>query len=106
MPRQKKRFSEAEVVAFFEKLPNARLGPGYSEVDRAADFLEVFTTEQGQRVLAQIADMCQPHPTPADSDKPGKLAFKEGQRWVLGSLMMCFNTARKMPEQRTKPDAN
>ena len=106
MPRQKKRFSESEVVSFFERLPSTRLGPGYSEIDRAADFVQVFTTDQGQRVLAQIADMCNPHPTPADADKPGRLAFKEGQRFVLGGLMMCFNTHRRVPEIKDKPDGS
>jgi len=107
MSRRRKPFSEAEIVALFEALPAARLGPNYTEADRAADFIQTFTsTEHGQRVLAQISDLCNPHPMPSDADRPGRLAFKEGQRWVIGEIMRCFSLRRRVPEIKTKDDSN
>ncbi len=87
-------------------LPQARLGPNYDEKDRASDFLAVFVGEsngeQGQRVLAQIADFCTPIPSPMDADRPGLLAFKEGKRWVLGEIMRAFAVKSRVPKQETK----
>jgi len=91
-----------DVLDLFERLPQVRLGSEYTETDRAQDFLRVFTTDEGKRVLAQINDFCNPHASPSDSDKPGRLAFKEGQRWVLGEIMRCFISRRKMPEIEDK----
>lgn len=107
MSRQRKRFSEADIVALFETLPVARLGSEYTETDRAQDFIKTFTmNDEGKRVLAQISDLCNPNPAPSDADKPGRLAFKEGQRWVLGEIMRCFLTNRRVPKHETKDEAN
>lgn len=101
----KKRPSNVDQVReLFEALPRYKLGDEYTEEDRARDFISLFGTEIGQRVLSQIADFCNPHPTPADADKPGRLAFKEGQRWTLGQLMRCFVSGRKIPKIEEKAD--
>jgi len=106
MSRQRKRFSVDDVVALFEELPRAQISDDYTEADRAADFIQTFTTEQGRRVLSQVTDYCSPHPSPADADKPGRLAFKEGQRWVLGEIMRSFVTRRRIPEIQENPNVD
>lgn len=61
-----------------------------------AVFSENSTAEQGQRVMSQIADICDPMITAEDADKPGSLAYKAGMRRVLQELQRCFvvNEAR------------
>ena len=109
MSRQ--RLSSLEdIIALFEALPAAKLDENYTETDRARDFLSVFNgasnAETGRRVLAQIANICQPYPSPLEADKPGRLAFKEGQRWVLGEIMRCFTIRSRIPKQETKEVKN
>lgn len=104
MSRQRKRFSEADILALMEALPRVHLGTNYSEADRARDFIETFTTDAGHRVLAQITDYCSPAATPGDAEKPGRLAFKEGQRWVLAEIMRSFQSKPRIPEIQEKPN--
>ena len=87
-------FNESELVEFLEQLPRARLGANYTETDRAADFLAVFNGEsdsvRGQRVLAQIMDLCMPAPSPKIAESHGRLAFHEGMRWIGSQIMRSF----------------
>jgi len=106
LQKRSKEDNVDQIRELFERLPRLRVGTQYTEDDRARDFIGVFGTEQGQRVLAQVADFCNPHPTPLDADKPGRLAFKEGQRFVLGQLMRCFLTGRRVPEHEEKPNVD
>lgn len=80
------------------RLPRVRLGRAYTEIDRSREFLEVFGTEQGQRVLAQIMDFCNPPVNPTLADSPGKLAFREGQRWAGAQIMGAFVGRDKRPK--------
>lgn len=91
------------VLDLLEQLPRVRLGVGYTEIDRAADFIAVFGGERGKKVLAQIVDFCSPHPSPRDAEKPGLLAFKEGQRWVLAEVMRAFVPQSRVPVIERKP---
>ena len=101
-PTPSKLHGTEDVLELLERLPSVRLGTEYTETDRARDFLKVFTTEEGRRVLAQLNLFCNPNPNPSDSDKPGRLAFKEGQRWVLAEIMRCFVSQKKIPEIEDK----
>jgi hypothetical protein len=108
MPPSRKVSSAETVLALLEELPRVRLGPSYTEQDRAVDFIAVFAgssnKDQGQRVLAQINDFCSPAPNPMDADKPGLLAFKEGKRWVLGEIMRAFVPRAREPQVERKPE--
>lgn len=106
MFRRKPLSNADQVREIFEQLPRVKVGDEYTEDDRARDFITIFGSERGQRVLSQIADFCQPFPTPQDADRPGRLAFKEGQRFVLGQLMRCFATGRRMPTIEDKPNVD
>lgn len=106
MSRPKRLSSLEEIIAIFEALPTAKLGNNYTDEDRARDFLAVFTgqsgPDEGRRVLVQLVDFCSPNPSPLNADKPGLLAFKDGQRWVMGELMRCFVSRRRIPEIEEK----
>lgn len=89
-----------ELVAFLRSLAPVRLGDTYTEQDRAQDFMAVFngnsTAEQGQRVLFQIATICDPVRR-EDPDNHGALAYRAGMRRVMQEIQRCFvvNTARQ-----------
>lgn len=104
MFRRTSRSNVDQIRELFEQLPRVKLGDEYTEEDRARDFIALFGTERGQRVLAQITDFCQPFPTPNDADKAGRLAFKEGQRFVLLQLMRCFASGRRIPTIEDRPN--
>lgn len=93
-PKRRSAFAASDcdfVVALLESLPRTQIGlNGYSYEDRARDFIAVFNTEQGRRVLSQIAQICDPAPRLADADKPGTLAFKAGLRRVFAEIQLCF----------------
>ena len=99
--RQRKAAPVAEIdadplLALLEQLPRiwpTEDGP-YNYTDRARDFLQVFNTDQGRRVLAQIGQFCDQKPSRADTDKPGRLAFDAGKRWVLAAIQAAM-IARK-----------
>lgn len=84
------------VLSFLESLPRvfAHADGPYTYVDRARDFAAVFNgtsgMEQGRRVFAQIAQICDPTSAPADANQHGTLAFKAGARWVMAQISMCF----------------
>ena len=90
-PRWRK---QDDLIEFLETLPRVRVGPDYSESDRASDFIAVFSglsdSAQGGRVLAQIAQICDPVVMPEDADKAGTLAFKAGARYVFQRIQRCF----------------
>ena len=50
------------------------------------------TSDQGQRVLAQILDFCRPFDGERNADKPGVLAFNSGRRYVLGLITKAFDS--------------
>lgn len=77
----------------------------YSKVDRARDFITVFSGDQGQRVLAQIATFCRPPSHASNADRPGLLAFHDGQRSVLVQIMKCFDSETREVVTEEKPDA-
>ncbi len=85
-----------EILDILESLPRvvAREEGPYTFDDRARDFLAVFsgasTAEQGQRVLSQLHQICDPQARLDEADKPGTLAFKSGMRRVFNELMLCF----------------
>ena len=86
------------------ELPRVAVGlNGYSEEQRAADFMAVFNGEsnvdQGRRVYAQIADSLQPIANPKNADRPGMLAFQEGMRYALYFINRCMVVSRKAIEQ-------
>lgn len=101
------------VVDLLEQLPRIHAtneaGPnGYSFADRASDFLAVFsgnsTPEQGRRVLAQIAQICDPITKISDADLPGTLAFKAGQRRVMHEIMLCMVAREPVRVERKEPN--
>lgn len=80
-----------DLTEFLSQLPAVRVGAnGYTEADRAADFRAVFSTEQGSRVLSQIATLCDPAISLSDTDKLGRLAYKSGMRAVMQNIQRCF----------------
>ena len=94
--RPKKKFNADPVVELFAALPRVKVsmdGP-YTYQDRASDFIAVFngqsSPEQGQRVLAQIAQICDPVARRENADKPGTLAFEAGMRRVMAEVMLCM----------------
>lgn len=84
------------VVDLLEALPRLHVSEdgAYTFRDRATDFMAVFngdsTADQGRRVLAQIAQICDPTIRITDADKHGTLAFKSGQRRVMQEIMLCM----------------
>jgi hypothetical protein len=80
------------VLDLYASLPRVKVssdGP-YNYIDRARDFLATFDSESGKRVLAQIAQICDPPPLMSEADKDGTLAFKSGVRWVMTQIMICM----------------
>lgn len=108
-PVENKATPQDEVIAFLESLPRvlaSHEGP-YTYVDRANDFISVFSTEQGRRVLSQIHLICDPTPKFEDADKPGTLAMKSGMRRVMAEIMFCMVakkplTIESAPKESTK----
>jgi len=100
-------FAQADldaVVALLEALPRVtpnHEGP-YTFTDRARDFLAVFGSEQGRRVLSQIHQVCDPPPTIRNADKPGTLAFQSGMRRVMTEIMLCMVAKEQMRVERTE----
>lgn len=85
--------TDQELVEFFDRLPRAALGEGYTKADRAHDFIQVFnTSDAGQRVLTQILDFCRPFDPPAHADSHGRLAYNAGRRYVLGLIIKAFDS--------------
>lgn len=105
MSRSKLDPQEKALIAFLERLPRIKVGLDYTKTDQARDFLAVFGTDAGQRVLAQISAFCSPISSQADAEKPGLLAFREGQRWVLGKIMHAFILPGPDPVKEESPDA-
>lgn len=96
-----------DVIELLESLPRVQVGrDGYEEKDRAADFIATFNTEQGRRVLAQIALICDPASLLADADKPGTLAFKAGMRRVINEIQRCFVIRAPITMERTSDDSD
>lgn len=83
-------------------MPRVRLGPHYSNADRANDFLAVFGDDQGRRVLAQISDYC--NPGISAQQQLGPLAFNEGRRSVFGWINVCMTKLTEPVIQREKPN--
>jgi hypothetical protein len=110
--RPQKKFKVDQVVELLSAMPRVRAseqGP-YTYKDRAADFLAVFngssSAEQGQRVLAQIAQICDPTPLPNDADKPGTLAYKTGMRRVMTEIMVCMAVKEPVKAEKETQDVN
>lgn len=92
MKKPKQERPQDAIIELLESLPRVAAsheGP-YTFTDRASDFIAVFSTEQGRRVLAQIHTICDPAPKFEDADKPGTLAMKSGMRRVMAEIMYCF----------------
>ena len=67
------------------------------------DFKQVFGTEQGQRVLAQIMDYCNPPPIVMTSERPGLLADYNGRRVVGARIMRAFlDMKAKTTQEKTE----
>lgn len=77
-------------------------GP-YTYVDRSRDFINVFSTEAGQRVLSQVASICDPEISPMDADKHGTLAFKAGKRRVMHEIMACMIVKQPVVQETRDP---
>lgn len=75
-----------QIRALYDALPSPRAaqeGP-YTFSDEHRDYWSVFNTEAGRRVLASIAQICDPAPVgPHQAGDAGLLAFMAGQRWVM-----------------------
>lgn len=91
MPRSKVD-PEAELRAFLERLPIAKVGVNnYTAVDRARDFIATFQeTESGRRVFAQISAFCDPFVGPNDPLLQQKAIWAAAQRQVLAKIMHAF----------------
>lgn len=90
--RQRKRDPEKDLIGFLERLPVARVGVNnYTEVDRARDFIVTFKeSDAGQRVLAQIAAMCDPFVSPNDPNLANKAIWAAAQRNVMAQIARAF----------------
>ena len=105
-PRPKKQWHDLEeIVEVLQSLPRVGIGyNNYTHQDRAKDFMAVFNTEQGRRVLAQISDYCSPVAQRTELNSLGVLSFNEGMRSVFGFIARCM-TWREPPKiQRKKED--
>lgn len=92
----KRKYKVDQVIEVLSAMPRVRAnenGP-YTFQDRASDFIAVFngasSAQQGQRVLSQIAQICDPAPQMADADRHGTLAYKTGMRRVMTEIMLCM----------------
>jgi hypothetical protein len=89
----------------------ADLSAWKTDIDRARDFIAVFTgessREQGRRVFMQIEMWCCPAPSRDHAEKPGLLAFKEGRRSILKDILDASNTNRsRTPTIERTPNDN
>ncbi len=93
------------MIDLLAALPRVALGiNGYNEQARAADFMLVFSSEAGQRVLSQIGAICDPLVRDSDLNNHGQLAAKEGRRQVLQEIQRCFVVKAPMSiEERPDP---
>ena len=69
------------------------ISDNYSKEDQRKDFMAVFGTEQGKRVLSQIAFICEGQavqPTHDQINNHGFLAALNGMRWVWLEIQRCF----------------
>lgn len=91
-PFVKRKFKTDPVVELLESMPRIRASHegAYTFKDRANDFISLFSTDQGKRVLTQISSICDPVPRSEDADKPGTLAYKAGMRRVMTEIMLCM----------------
>jgi hypothetical protein len=72
------------------------------------DFWAVFSTEAGKRVLARLAQICDPLPAaPHQLSDIGFLASNEARRWVMREIQLSFagRGARQTQEVRTDDTA-
>jgi len=82
-----------QIRALYDALPAVRAtrdGP-YTFDDEQRDFWACFNTDAGRRVLARIAQVCDPTPIgPRDANDAGLMAFLAGQRWVMHEINRCL----------------
>ena len=103
--RRRRKSNVDEVTRMLKMLPRliAREEGPYTYVDRSRDFISVFSTEAGQRVLSQIANICDPEISPTDADKPGTLAYKAGKRRVMQEIMVCMIVKKPVIQETKDP---
>ena len=92
----------AALRQLYERMPTvvATQDGAYTYTDEARDFRSVFGTEAGLRVLSRIAAICDPVAVgPQDADKPGRLAFLAGMRFVMHEINRSF-AGRGAPPMR------
>jgi hypothetical protein len=85
--QQRKPKPLGNLQAFFDSLKPAFVKPrwktSYTPLDRYREFNEVFRTEAGRRVLAQIVDLCEGIPLSLNQiENHAYMAFRQGQREV------------------------
>lgn len=83
---------ERDLQRFFESLVPSKPGrQGYTKKDRYRDFRQVFSTEQGKRVLSQIINEAEGVPiVESEASDTHKVAFRLGKRslglWIVRVL--------------------
>lgn len=83
---------DRDIQRFFESLTPAKPGRGsYTKKDRYRDFRQVFNTEPGRRVLAQIIDEAEGIPiVESEVDNTHRVSFRLGKRslglWIVRVL--------------------
>lgn len=91
-----------EIREFLESLTAVQVGVnGYTLEQRSKDFMATFsgvaTPEQADRVLYQIGAMANAiFIGPDDCEKPGKLAFAAGMRYLYNEIISCMSTPREV----------
>jgi len=82
----------SDLQAFYDSLTPVKVNrDGYRKADRFKDFREVFNTEAGKRVLAQIISEAEGLIiVEAEVDNHAKLSFRAGKRslgcWIANVL--------------------
>lgn len=86
------RRPDVDLQKFFEALPTAFVGRGYSREDRYRDFRAVFNTDAGRRVLAQIVREAEGLPVSRrDAADHAGLAYGAGKRWMGQWIVKAIN---------------
>lgn len=84
---------KSDLQRFFQSLSFVKPGRGgYKKMDRYRDFRQVFNTDSGKRVLAQIIDECEGLPIiEKEVSDTHKMAFRAGKRNVALWITQVLN---------------
>lgn len=75
----------------------------YTALDRYREFRLVFGSDAGKRVLSQIVSMCEgPVLREHEVSDLGKMAYRQGMRYVSHMIFAWMQVPRETPDATTK----